>query len=553
MVPSPDWANPDFTVLKHCLLIFFAFPAIVWGCEPWSVENRANQNLSVGNITLNINDVFNQQLDNENALIHRLANRLHIESRESLIQAQLLFAKGDVFDVNLLEETARNLRRNSYLRRATITPLRICDGAVDILVQTGDNWSLIPGMNFSRAGGENEFSLSVSELNLFGLGKSLGLELDYGRVRDQQVLQYFDPMLFGTTTQFGTQFQNNTDGQVQIIEFEKPFNSLDSRRSWRVRAGNTEYEQNLYDNGFRVNQLAVDNEFFSFKAGASKGKQLIRRNADGTAIYRVTRYSLGWQYSRYQLGATDLFPESTPVDERIFSYPFFEISLLQPAFIKQSNLQLMESVEDINIGHSIRTRIGLASEAFGSNTNALQAELDFNKGWQLNNKTLGLLKASLDGFYTADGIQNGVASTTLETFYFFSAKSRFYTSANIVSATRLFENRQLVLGGATGLRGYPLNFQTGSRRTRFTLEHRYFFDWYPLRLARIGTAAFFDTGAAWDKSEEQRWLSDVGIGLRIVGTRQANAKVMHIDFAFPLNETDRIDRFQLVVSAKTQF
>jgi len=134
-----------------------------------------------------------------------------------------------------------------------------------------------------------------------------------------------------------------------------------------------------------------------------------------------------------------------------------------------------------------------------------------------------------------------------------SRKSRFFASGNAVFGNRLFEENQIILGGETGLRGYPLRFQTGSRRARFTAEHRYFLDFNPFRLARVGTAVFADIGAAWEQGEDPVWLSDVGFGLRIVSTRQADAKVTHIDFAFPLNATDEIDGFQLVVTAKTQF
>lgn len=547
-------------------------PTTVWSaCEPWSdqaADNLEPQALRIGKISLNVNDVFNDRNENENQWIHRFANRAHIQSRESLIRAQLLFATGDVFDAELLAETARNLRRNSYLRRATVSPLQVCstDNAiqtVDILVETGDNWSLTPTFNFSRAGGENEFEFGLSESNLFGLGKSIGILLDYGRVREQRVLQYFDPMLLGSKTQLTAQLQDNTDGEVQFLKLAQPFSSLDTKRSWQAQVGNYEYKQNLYDDGLTVAQLSVDNEFITVQRGMSKGKKLVSRKPNGDAIYRVARWSAGWHFDRLRLSPTAISPDAQPIilpgtesaPERIFSYPFIELSLLQPAFIEQSNLQLMESVEDVNLGHTLRTRLGFAAGAFsGDDKNALRAELQYEKGWQHGDRILTLFDAKIDGYYATDsGIEDGSATATLEGFYFFSQKSRFFASANAVSTAGLYANRQVVIGGKTGLRGYPLNFQTGSRRAKLTLEQRYFFNWYPLRLARLGSAAFFDVGSVWDKGEDPQWLSDVGFGLRVVGTRQSNAKVLHIDLAFPLNETDRIDAVQLVVSAKTQF
>lgn len=522
-------------------------------CEPWTEEAANTPALTVGSVHIENRDVFNNDIAAENLAVHQLANRLHIKSRKELIAAQLLFRQGEPFDRDALTETARNLRSNRYLRSATVTPKQICDGQVDILVETGDNWSLVPSFNFARAGGENEYAFRLAELNLFGLGKSLELELDFTNERDQRIMRYHDPMLLGSATQFTFQLQNNTDGEVQVVEFAQPFISLDTRRSWRVRAGNTEFIQTLYNDGLVENQLGVDREFATIAYGTSKGKQAVDNGVEGKRTDRVFRWLAGWQYERIRLSPTVNFPDSTPVPERLFSYPFVELSFLQPEFIELTNLQLMESVEDVAVGHQLRTRIGWAAEQFGSTADAAVLETTYSKGWQPSARILSLLRTSATGFATDDGIENGIARATVQGFYFASRKNRFFASGNFIAGNNLFEDNQIVLGGETGLRGYPLRFQTGSRRARFTLEQRYFLDWYPLRLARVGTAVFADVGSAWDKGEDPDWLRDVGVGLRVVGTRQADAKVMHIDFAFPLDATDRIDSFQFVVSAKTQF
>lgn len=529
-------------------------PGILFAaCEPWSREAAENRDLTVGSVQLTINDVFDENLAEENRGIHQRVNRLHNKSKRKLIRAQLLFSQGEPFDIEALEETERNLRANRYLRTAAVTPKQICEGEVDILVETDDNWSLVPNYTFARAGGVNTFAFKLAELNLLGLGK--GLEIEFGKTteRNQQVLRYFDPMLFGSQTQFSTQLQNNTDGQVQVVEFSQPFTSLDKRHSWRVRAGNTEFTQNIYAATLTVDQVAVDREFASIEYGLSKGKQLVGKDSDGRNIHRIVRWQAGWQYERTRQGATANFPDSTPVAERLYSYPFAQMTFLRPEYLKQTNLQLMESVEDISIGHRLRTRIGWASEKLGSTDDAAVFELAYSKGWHPSEKILGLFNTRTSGFAGGDGVENGVTSATVEGFYFASLKKRFFASANLTYGTRLFEHNQIVIGGNTGLRGYPLRIQTGAKRARFTVEQRYFLDWYPLRLARVGMAAFADIGSAWENGEDPDWLKDVGVGFRIVNTRQADAKVMHIDLAFPIDGRDQVDGFQFVVSAKTQF
>ena len=89
------------------------------------------------------------------------------------------------------------------------------------------------------------------------------------------------------------------------------------------------------------------------------------------------------------------------------------------------------------------------------------------------------------------------------------------------------------------------------------IEQRYFTDWYPFRLARIGGAIFADAGRVWGRNplgDEQRgWLTDIGIGLRIAPTRGSSGKVIHLDLAFPLNGDDTIDDVQILLEAKRSF
>jgi outer membrane translocation and assembly module TamA len=104
------------------------------------------------------------------------------------------------------------------------------------------------------------------------------------------------------------------------------------------------------------------------------------------------------------------------------------------------------------------------------------------------------------------------------------------------------------------LRGYPRNYQTGDRLVLLNVEERVYTDWYPFRLIRVGGAAFFDWGRAWNGPGESlssaRWLSDVGFGLRFLSTRSSFGNVLHVDLAFPLNRDPSIKSFQFLVQSK---
>jgi hypothetical protein len=92
----------------------------------------------------------------------------------------------------------------------------------------------------------------------------------------------------------------------------------------------------------------------------------------------------------------------------------------------------------------------------------------------------------------------------------------------------------------------------------FTIEQRYFTDWYPFRLARVGGAIFADVGRTWGDnpvqgSPPQGWLRDVGFGLRLGPTRGGAHEVLHIDIAFPLDGDPSIENVQILLESKGSF
>ena len=115
----------------------------------------------------------------------------------------------------------------------------------------------------------------------------------------------------------------------------------------------------------------------------------------------------------------------------------------------------------------------------------------------------------------------------------------------------------MLLGGDTGLRGYPVRYQAGEQRVLLTVEERFFTDWYPWRLVRVGYAVFADAGQV--RGQDPRatpslgTLYDVGIGLRLSSPRASGHSIVHVDLAFPLNGDPSIDKVQLIVETKGSF
>jgi hypothetical protein len=129
----------------------------------------------VGTITIRPHQIFDLDDPHENGVLYRLADRIHIRSRQSAIRAQLLFRSGDAYDPRLLEETERNLRQLPYIREPRVRATAWHDGVVDVAVDTYDVWTLQAGPSFSRSGGTNSTSFGVADDNILGYGKQLGI------------------------------------------------------------------------------------------------------------------------------------------------------------------------------------------------------------------------------------------------------------------------------------------------------------------------------------------------------------------------------------------
>ena len=135
-----------------------------------------------------------------------------------------------------------------------------------------------------------------------------------------------------------------------------------------------------------------------------------------------------------------------------------------------------------------------------------------------------------------------------------SQRFALFASLGLTWTDHLTPDNQLLLGGDTGLRGYPLRYQLGDRRFLLSLEERYFSDLYVAKLMRVGAAVFADVGRAWfpnnPTGHEFGVLGDIGVGLRLESTRTQSGNLLHIDLAFPLVDGPRVKGLQLLLNVK---
>lgn len=502
-------------------------------CLTWTEEFRNEPGLVIGTVEVNTADIFDLSKPKESRIVHQLSNRIHSKTKPWVIKRQLLFKEGDTFKQRTLEESTRLIRANSYIKDVDIIPYEVCGRKVNIKVNTSDKWTLSPGVSFGRSGGKNKSGFEIQEKNLFGLGKSLSLNYNKNTERSETALQYTDPQLLGSRHHLQASVNNNSDGKGYILDLSLPYYSLDSRRAWGINNSRIQQENSIYSKGKVIDKIKVDDESHSIFLGWSNG---LKNDSVG-------RFKVGWNYSDKKYG------QLLPITQ---SYPWFQYEYIQEKYTTRTNFKSMGEVEDIPLGLNYTLEVGLLNNALGSSENNIRLATEMSKGYEFDN-SLGLISTDFTTYLGDGKLQGETLNLTGELFTFNDNGSNLYFSGNLRVKNNLQEGEQLILGGGTGLRGYPIGFQDGTKSVVLTAEKRFHFDWYPLQLAKFGAVVFADAGTAWSNDNKAKILTDVGFGLRIIPTRSSSTKALHLDIAFPLDGGNNVDNFQITLKTKQSF
>ncbi|MDJ0908305.1 MAG: hypothetical protein QNI99_03860 [Woeseiaceae bacterium] len=503
---------------------------------------------TIGEIRFERQNIFDVDNPEENVWLYRLVNRFHILTRESTIRDQLLFHEGDVFDARQLEESARILRNNKYLFDATIEPSPNMDGTVDLTVTTRDVWSLTPELAFSRSGGENEWDFGFEESNLFGTGQRVLLVHSESVDRDANTFEYSNPQIGQSWVGTTLRLADASDGQTGFFAMTKPFHELDARTAGGVSVFNDDRVDSLYVLGERAAEYRQERDFVSAFVGISNGLQ------NGW----VRRWTAGIVYDDVDFSEPrkpDL-PLVLPENRKLV-FPYLGFDIFEDRFEKASNFNQMERSEDFYFGRRFAGTLGWSETGFGSDRDALIYALTASRGFgNLDGQAL-IAAIDLRGRIESGDTANATSRIDLRYSWRQSDRMLFFARLDGTLGHDLDLDTPIEIGGNSGLRGYPLRYQSGDSRVLISMEQRYFTDWYPFRLVRVGAAVFADAGRTWGDDplggENLGWLTDVGFGLRLAPTRFGTDKVFHVDVAFPLDGDDSIDDVQILFEAKRSF
>ena len=507
----------------------------------------------IGEIRIGADDVFNLDDPAENNWLFRLANRIHIQTRPDVIRNQLLFRSGEKLVAQRVLESERLLRGNRYLYEASIRPVAWRYGVVDLEVRTRDSWSLQFGASVESAGGTTSTGTRLSEYNLLGTGTRLTL-----RTRSSSEVTTaggttsgvdFDvsyPYAFDGRTTIGYAQSSFDDGNGRSFNVTRPFYALDARGAGNFSAATDNRLLTQYADGVESGRFRRRTDSADVSGGWSPGL------VNGWAH----RFSLGLSYLREQYENVPLAPASLPGD-RLRAGPYFRYEVIEDNFREVTNVQTIGRPEYQALGLQASLQVGRSVPTLGATDLITWYSASLSRGFRFSGERTLLASTGVSGEYAQGDSDRVLLSGALRYYQRHGSGALLYVSLS-GDATEFSDATQyLSLGGDTGLRGYPSNYQLGSRRVLLTAEQRLYSDWYPLRLIRVGGAVFYDVGRAWGEPYQNfpdaHWSANVGFGLRLLSARSATGTTLHLDIAFPLRREPGVDSYQLTMESKSSF
>jgi len=515
-------------------------------------EELERRGAVVGHINVAVDEIFNEDDPRENRLFYRLANDLHLDTRDGTVRAQVLLHPGEPYSTQRAEETARILREKRYLYDAVVEPTSYDaeTNTVDVTVRVRDVWSLSPGIGVGRSGGTNKTRARIVDENFLGRGQYLAVGYSSNVDRSGLSFDFRDQNMFRSWWGVEAGYNVNSDGNVANIAVGKPFVSLDSRWGGGFSAITRDQITPMYDLGEKTNEFRQNDDYFAVDGGWSRGL------SGGWA----TRWLAGYRFDRSVFANADSDAELETVllpEDRTLSYPWIGVELIQDRFETTRNQDQIGRTEDVFLGKSVRLELGWTASAFGGDRSAGIFSLGGRLGNYVGQRGLMLVESSWNGRLESGSATDSLLSANARYYLRFNDKNLFTASVNGQHGYDLDLDHQLLLGGDTGLRGYPLRYQTGDTLALFSVEERYFTDWFPFRLVRVGGAVFADVGRTWGTaplaSEPQGWLTDVGFGLRLGNARSGLGNVLHMDLAFPIGASSDISSVQVLLEAHRTF
>ena len=514
---------------------------------------KAQETKKVSKIVVVNNPIFDES-DPDAFFIHRWANALHINTKEYVVLDKLTFGENDTVAQKDLDESQRLLRAVPYIRDAKIyvaekDPLADTDPTVEsVVVETWDNWSLLPTASLSSSGGDTRYSFGVKEDNLLGTGIRTRLKYQSNESRNGYKFAFEAPLSIIEHGTVAAEFYDNSDGQAKHVYVSKPFYSLDTNTMYSAEFLDDNRIDTLRQNGQEINEFEHTVDYLNLQYG-----WLINKNSE-----HLSRFITGVTQDKHEFANSDLYPNSMLPQDRDFMYPWVAYEFIQDDFHVLNNVHLITNNEDFNLGWHHYVQLGIETNDIGDNN-----PVGYHVNWQSTggykfDDQLWLLE--MGGTSTIGTTQKDTYKVDVQAEYFYQINPKWtaYGKAWASLSQNTYLDLTKGLGDETGVRGYPNEYQQGDNQWLLTAEIRNYPNINLYQLAELGWAVFADLGQASggqlaENNEVSGPLGSIGIGARIYSSRSSYGNVAHIDFSLPYTGGESVNSWEWRFLVKRSF
>ncbi len=463
---------------------------------------------------------------------YRVANQLHVRTKEDVIRRELLFEPGGDVDADLMAQTERNLRGQPFLRDARVAVAEGENGEQVVSVETFDSWSTSPELKLAKLGNRWVWAVGVSETNLLGRGKQVQIARRADLERQEKHVAYRDPRVLGSRIASSVSYSSRSDGSRGELAVSRPFFSLQTPLAFYARLEGFDQLDSLYADGERIDQLAHNRRWGDFELA----RAVARRSRSAVRVHAAYRFR----------------EDEVDGDPRDFGIAELGISTTQHEFIKLTHVDRFESPEDFNLGNQAGVFGGVSTPTLGGEQGTSWfLRLYDEVGLRVAAGQMVRVKASWTIRHRRDGWENGRLQVRLQYLNKLSPRWLVMLLGGFTHGHELDPEIQITLGAQNGLRGYPVHQFVGTRAMVFNAETRVFVADDVKQLASFALAAFVDTGYAWPGGSSvalRDFRTNIGIGLLVGPNRLAGGGAgLRVDLTYALD--DIAGRSRWLVSA----
>ena len=460
---------------------------------------------TIDTIIIENGNVFHGIADGAPEFVVRLANALHIPTRQWVIRRRLLLDKGDTLEPARLEETERALRGLGVFRFVRVDTVRLKSQGdrLALAVVTADGWSTQPQASYTTQAGDEAWEIGFLERNF--LGTATELSLNYSRDPDRRRFDvgFANPQFFARRVRVRLRYSNLSDGHSGGWRVGLPFYETAAR-----------YSVETYGEAVNRRILRFNNDVLQDSAQHHLSRVGV---TSGVATHATSR-----EYVRLLAGA-DWRRENidsvytTAVPYSTFTTVRAGLSMGRIRFRVLEQFNSYARREDVDLSPSFYAGA------------VMERRLGYEAGGQVS-------AVWRRGFAVLRAEANGMDSTrTRGRLTIVTQNIRRHTLITHFEAGSLYKVRRgsefdLWLE-QRGPRLYGVHDFTGTRMVWLVIEDRILVAEEVFGMVGVGVAPFVDYGGAW-YGDDSRLRGDVGLSLRFGPTRAVRGEAAEIAFGY---------------------